>query len=92
MKSETVYKCCKYNSGRYCSRDCQRILESSEQEKLKRYSKDYSVTDNETRPTKLQNKVFKVAGKRPPVNCYLNNSKFKGLCDTGSIVSLLGKK
>ena len=43
MKSETVYKCCKCNSGRYCSRDCQRILESSEQEKLKRYSKDYSV-------------------------------------------------
>ena len=53
MKSETVYKCCKCNSGRYSSRDCQckqfneskkyyryiSELESLEQEKLKHYSK-----------------------------------------------------
>ena len=106
MKSETVYKCYKCNSGRYCSRDCQRKqfnkhkkycryiseLESLEQEKLKCYSKDYSVTDNETLPTKLLNKLVKVARKRPVINCYLNNAKFKGLWDTGSLVSLSGKK
>ena len=105
MKYETVYKCCKCNSGRYRSRDCQRKqfnehekysryiseLESLEQEKLKHYSKDYSVTDNETLPTKLRNKLVKIVGKRPLINCYLNNAKFKGLWDTGSMVSLLGK-
>ena len=106
MKSETVYKCCKCNSGCYCSRDCQRKqlnehekywrytseLESLEQEKLKHYSKDYSVTDNETLPTKFRNKLVKTDGKRPLINCCLNNAKFKGLWDTGSMVSLLGKK
>ena len=106
MKSETVYKCCQCNSGRYCSQDCQRKqfnehekycryiseLESLEQEKLKHYSKDYSVANNETLPTKLRNKSVKIVGKRPLINCYLNNAKFNGLWDGGSMVSLLGKK
>ena len=73
MKSEIVYKCCKCNSGRYCSRDCQSKqfnehkkycryiseLETLEQEKLKPNFKDYSVTDKETLPTKLRNKFVK---------------------------------
>ena len=79
MKSETVYKCCKCNSGCYWSRDCQRKqfnerekycryvweLESLEQGKLKHYSKDYSVTDNETLPTKLWNKLVKILERHP---------------------------
>ena len=106
MKFETVYKCCKCNSGRYWSRDCQckqfnghkkycrymSELESLEQEKLKHYSKDDSLTDNETLPTKLRNKLVNIVGKKPLINCCLNNVKFKGLWDTGSMVSLLGKK
>ena len=82
IKSKTLYKCCKCNSGRYCSRDCQckqfnerekyrRYIsesESLEQEKLKHYSKDYSETDNETLPTKLRNKLVKIVGKRPLIN------------------------
>ena len=53
-KSETVYKCCKYNSGRYCLRDCQ-YQQFNEQEKLR----DYSVTHIEALPTKLWDKLIK---------------------------------
>ena len=52
-------------------------LESLEQEKLKQYSKDYSVTDSETLPTKLRNTLVKIVGKRPLINCYLNNANLK---------------
>ena len=48
-----------------------------EQEKLKDYSKDYLVTENETLSTKLQNKLVKIIGKRPHVNRYLNDIKVK---------------
>ena len=49
------------------------------------------MTGNETLSTKLRNKLVKFVGKRPLINCCLNNAKFKGLWDTGSMVSLLGK-
>ena len=107
--------CCTCNSGRYCSRDCHykqfnehekycryiSELESLEQEKLKYYSEDYSVTENETLPTKLRHSLpnFEISrnigiivGKRPLINCYLSNATFEGFRDTGSMVSLLGKK
>ena len=101
-KVETVYKCCKCNSGHYCSNECQHKqysehkkycehiakLESLEKEKLK----DYSVREKETLPTKLRNNLVKVVGEKPLINCYLNDIKVKGLWDTGSMISLLGKK
>ena len=54
MKSETAYKCCKCNSGSYCLQDCQ-YQQFNEQEKLR----DYSVTNKDTFPTKLWNKLVK---------------------------------
>ena len=74
MKSGTVYKCYKCYSGCCCSQNCQRQqfneykkccrniaeLESLEQGKLKHNSKDYSVTGNETLPTKPRNKLVKL--------------------------------
>ena len=50
------------------------------------------MTDNERLPTKLRNKLVKIIQKGPLLNCYVNNAKFTGLWDTGSMVSLLGKK
>ena len=50
------------------------------------------MTNNETLPTKLRNKLVKITGERPLINCYLNDAKVKGLWDTEPIVSLSGKK
>ena len=50
------------------------------------------MTNNETLPTKLRNKLVKITGERPVINCYLNDAKVKGLWDTEPIVSLSGKK
>ena len=63
-------------------------LESLEKEKLK----DYSVREKETLPIKLRNNLVKVVGEKPLINCYMNDVKIKGLWDTGSMISLLGKK
>ena len=46
------------------------------------------MTNNETLPTKLRNKLVKITGERPLINCYLNDAKVKGLWDTEPIVSL----
>ena len=54
--------------------------------------KDYSVREKETLPIKLRNNLVKVVGEIPLINCYLNDVKIKGLWDTGSMISLLGKK
>ena len=50
------------------------------------------MTNNETLPTKLRNKLVKITGEKPLINCYLNDAKVKGLWDTKPIVSLSGKK
>ena len=50
------------------------------------------MREKETLPIKLRNNLVKVVGEKPLINCYLNNVKVKGLWDTGSMISLLGKK
>ncbi len=99
---QKMKRCTHCWSGCYCSRECKEahaedhkemcvyIQELEEMEKNKRVM---SVRETNLVQRKLRNKLIKLVGERPMLDCHLGNTKLamycKALWDTGAMVSMV---
>ena len=89
-------RCKKCKSGCYCSTSC-RNKNVPSHEKLCEAIQDLQVIENqkkvfsvrETGQVKVQNRLIRLIGEKPLLNCSLNGVTCEALWDTGSMVSLV---
>ena len=100
--SEEVLRCSKCKMTTYCSKGCQKshwdyhAVYCDAIVKLKRIEtdkiyKEYSVRQKGV-DFKTQNKVMKLVGNKPMLDCYLGEKPFEVLWDTGSMISLVDRR
>ena len=97
-----IKRCRKCKSGCYCSRNC-RNSHSAEHATLCQAIQDLEVLEQNKRvfsvressqvnmKVNMKNRLVRLIGEKPMVNCTLNGEECCGLWDTGSMVSLLNK-
>ena len=97
-----IKRCRKCKSGCYCSRSC-RNSHSAEHATLCQAIQDLEVLEQSKRvfsvressqvnmKVNMRNRLVRLIGEKPMVNCTLNGEECCGLWDTGSMVSLLNK-
>ena len=90
-----------YQSGNYCLKACQikqypehkkycaviSELDSREKYKLEQFT----ITDSEILSKKYRSQLVRLIGEKPVIERYVNNKTYKGLWDTGSMVSVINK-
>ena len=64
--------------------------EELEQIELNKKHKNMSVRGNQI-DTKSKQKIVKLIGHKPMLNCYFNGVRFEALWDTGSMISVVTK-
>ena len=96
-----LYKCTKCQSGNYYSKAyrikqypehkkyCAVISELDSREKHK--LEQLTVTGSEILPRKCRSQLVRLIVEKPIIEGYINNKTYKGLWDTGSMVSVLNK-
>ena len=62
-------------------------LDSREKHKLEQFT----VTDSEILHKKYRSQLVRLIGEKPIIEGYINNKTYKGLWDTGSMVSVINK-
>ena len=96
-----LYKCAKCQSGNYYSKAyqikqypehkkyCAVISELDSREKHK--LEQLTVTGSEILPRRCRSQLVRLIVEKPIIEGYINNKTYKGLWDTGSMVSVLNK-
>ena len=99
---ENTVRCVHCGSGCYCSEECravhakdhQEICEYIQQlEEIEKKKRVMSVREANLVQRRLRNKLIKLVGERPMLDCHLGNEKVvtksKALWDTGAMVSMV---
>ena len=96
-----IKRCKDCSGGRYCSRACRDahkpqhrdlcgyIAELEKMERAKLLCDSFSVREVDQVPLLLRNKLVKLVGEKPLLNCRLDGKRCDGLWDTGAMVSMV---
>ena len=96
-----IKRCKECRGGLYCSRTCREaheekhkdlckyILDLEKMEERKRVADAFSVRERNQVKLKVKNRLVKLVGEKPMLDCTLNGRDTQALWDTGAMVSMV---
>ena len=102
MSADKLYRCSKCACSVYCSKECQRehysvhkclctAISSLEELERQKQFRNFDCSYETTMTPRQHQKLVKLIGDKPLIEFTLEGKLFKGLYDTGSMVSLVDR-
>ena len=100
--TDSVQRCSRCKMTLYCSKKCQKahheyhkdyceMIVDLKKIQTEKWFRNFTVREKQV-DDKTRKRLLKLVGNKPLVTCYFNGKKFDVLWDTGSMVTLVGRR